>query len=77
MQAIVGTIRGRRAVDRDTGWLRRVAQSLRVRHRRMLARRLLAQIDARTLRDAGIDPMGAHYEATQPFWIAERRLRDR
>ncbi|MFN4309791.1 MAG: hypothetical protein ACK4FK_04290 [Ferrovibrio sp.] len=67
---------GRRAEDRQAGWLRRLAQALRIQRRRRAARRLLARIDPRTLRDAGIDPVAAHYEATRPFWIAERRLRD-
>lgn len=76
MQAIVWAAYGRRAEDRETAWLTRVFQALQVRRRRIRARRQLAQIDARTLRDAGIDPVAAHYEATRPFWVAERRLRD-
>lgn len=76
MNAIVWAVCGRRAEDRQTGWLTRLAWALRVRHRRIRARRVLARIDPRTLRDAGIDPVAAYYEATQPFWIAERRLRD-
>ena len=76
MQAIVWAVFGRRAEDRQTGWLTRVTQALRVRHRRIRARRVLARIDPRIAQGAGIDPVAADYEATRPFWIAERRLRD-
>ncbi len=52
-------------------------------HRRLLARfglwrerartrAALAQVDERSLRDAGIAPAQAAFEASQPFW---RRLR--
>ncbi len=67
---------GRRAEDRDTTWLTRLLEALRVQHRRIRARQALARIDHRTLRDAGIDPVAATYEAALPFWVAERRLRD-
>ncbi|MCW0233731.1 MAG: hypothetical protein OJJ21_09050 [Ferrovibrio sp.] len=77
MRAIAWAVLGRRAGDRQTHWLTRVLETLRAQRRRIRARQILAQIDARTLRDAGIDPVAAHYEATQPFWIAGRRLRDR
>ena len=66
---------GRRAEDRHTGWLLRLAGALRVWRERVEARRALAGIDTRTLKDAGIDPVAAQYEAAQPFWVAERRLR--
>lgn len=66
---------GRRAEDRDTGWRTRLVVALRIWRLRSRARRVLAGIDRRTLRDAGIDPVAAQYEAAQPFWIAERRLR--
>lgn len=39
-------------------------------------RRQLAQIDARSLREAGIDPGAASFEARQPFWIPEIQLRE-
>ncbi|WP_341910303.1 hypothetical protein [Ferrovibrio terrae] len=67
---------GRRAEDRHTPWLTRLLEALRVQHRRIRARQALARIDHRTLRDAGIDPVAATYEASLPFWVAERRLRD-
>ena len=66
---------GRRAEDRHTDWLSRVWDALRVWRMRSQARRALTVIDVRTLVDAGIDPVAAQYEAAQPFWIAERRLR--
>lgn len=77
MRALAGAVAGRRAEDAGTGWLARLLQALRVRRRRSRMRRLLARIDVRTLRDAGIDPVAARYEAARPFWVAERRLRDR
>jgi uncharacterized protein YjiS (DUF1127 family) len=36
----------------------------------------LAKIDAHTLRDAGISPGAAAFEAAQPFWSAPIVLRD-
>ena len=39
-------------------------------------RRDLAQIDARSLREAGIDPGVADFEAAQPFWRKPMTLRD-
>lgn len=66
---------GRRAEDRHTGWLTRLAGALRVWRQRVRARQALAGIDIRTLVDAGIDPVAAQYKAARPFRIAERRLR--
>jgi uncharacterized protein YjiS (DUF1127 family) len=43
---------------------------------RIEQRRLLAQIDIRSLREAGIDPGMADFEATKPFWREPTRLRD-
>jgi len=43
---------------------------------RSRTRRDLTQIDARTLRDAGISPGAAAFEAAQPFWQAPVALRD-
>ncbi len=43
---------------------------------RVRARRALAQIDARSLREAGISPGLAEYEANRPFWQPLRDLRD-
>ena len=76
MRAIAWAVLGRRAEDRQTDWLTRVLETLRTQRRRVRARQALAQLDHRTLRDVGIDPVAAYYEATRPFWIAERRLRD-
>lgn len=43
---------------------------------RSRARRDLAGIDAATLRDAGISPGTASFEAAQPFWQPMTALRD-
>ena len=43
---------------------------------RIRARRALARIDERTLREAGISPVLAEYEANRPFWQPLRDLRD-
>ncbi|WP_330890138.1 DUF1127 domain-containing protein [Ferrovibrio sp.] len=52
------------------------APLMRTWRQRAKMRRALAQIDAHTLRDAGIDPGAAHFEASLPFWRAPIRLRD-
>lgn len=51
----------------------RIAATLRLWHARRVARRELAQLDARSLRDVGIAPELVDYEIAQPFW---RDLRD-
>ena len=43
---------------------------------RIRARRELARVDERSLRELGISPGLAHYEASRPFWQALRNLRD-
>lgn len=43
---------------------------------RVRARQDLMQVDARTLRDAGISPGAAAFEAAQPFWQPSITLRD-
>lgn len=43
---------------------------------RARVRRELARIDARSLREAGIDPGAADFEAAQPFWRKPTTLRD-
>ena len=53
--------------------MRRILATLRIWRERRAARRALAQIDARSLRDIGIAPELAAYEIAQPFW---RDLRD-
>jgi len=57
-------------------FLAALAGRLQEWQRRRQARQLLARIDARTLRDAGIDPGAAAYEVAQPFWVPVRSLRD-
>lgn len=49
---------------------------LSIWRQRMIMRRSLGLIDARSLRDAGIDPGLADYEAAQPFWRRPISLRD-
>lgn len=51
----------------------RIAGTLRLWRERRAARRALAGIDARSLRDVGIAPELVEYEIAQPFW---RDLRD-
>ncbi|WP_370154419.1 hypothetical protein [Ferrovibrio sp.] len=40
-------------------------------------RALAGAVAGRRAEDAGTDPVAARYEAARPFWVAERRLRDR
>jgi uncharacterized protein YjiS (DUF1127 family) len=54
----------------------RFSQLLRTWLERIRARRALARIDARSLREAGISPALAEYEANRPFWQPLRDLRD-
>ena len=46
----------------------RFALAVAVWRERTAARRCLAQMDARSLRDAGISPAAAAYESGKPFW---------
>jgi uncharacterized protein YjiS (DUF1127 family) len=46
----------------------RLVAALAVWRERTAARRCLAQMDARSLRDAGISPAAAAYESGKPFW---------
>ena len=46
----------------------RLATAVAVWRERTTARRCLAQMDARSLRDAGISPAAAAYESGKPFW---------
>ena len=46
----------------------RLAFAVAVWRERTAARRCLAQMDARSLRDAGISPAAAAYESGKPFW---------
>lgn len=49
--------------------LRRFALAWAIWHERTAMRRCLAQLDARSLRDAGISPAAAAYESGKPFWV--------
>ncbi|MCX7366392.1 MAG: DUF1127 domain-containing protein [Alphaproteobacteria bacterium] len=53
----------------------RIALTLAVWRQRAEARRSLALMDARSLRDAGISPVAASYEASKPFWEKMTSLR--
>lgn len=53
----------------------RLAMTLRVWRERIAARRNLAAMDARSLRDAGISPAAAAYESGKTFWQAFGPLR--
>lgn len=64
----------------NRSWWRWLAPSLiaavRTWRQRAHTRRELARIDGQTLRDAGIDPGAASFEAAQPFWRPPIRLRE-
>jgi uncharacterized protein YjiS (DUF1127 family) len=47
---------------------RRLAATLKLWRERSSARRYLAAMDARSLRDAGISPAAAAYESGKTFW---------
>lgn len=53
----------------------RIAFTLALWRQRAEARRSLALMDARSLRDAGISPVAASYEASKPFWEKMNSLR--
>ena len=53
----------------------RLAMMLKVWRARSTARRVLAMMDARSLRDAGISPAAAAYESGKVFWQAFGPLR--
>ena len=53
----------------------RLLAKLRLWRERARARDALAQIDPRSLRDAGIAPAQAEFEASQPFWRRPGSLR--
>jgi uncharacterized protein YjiS (DUF1127 family) len=50
--------------------------TLRDWRRRSIERSELARLDARTLRDIGVDPGAVDYEARQSFWRPRRDWRD-
>jgi uncharacterized protein YjiS (DUF1127 family) len=76
VRAVVHAILGRRAGDRRTHWLMRVAEALRVWRRRSHARRMLGRIDIRTMLDAGIDPLAARHGSGLLLRVVDRRLSD-
>ena len=53
----------------------RLAMALKIWRERIVARRNLAAMDARSLRDAGISPAAAAYESGKSFWQAFGPLR--
>ena len=53
----------------------RMAAMLSLWRGRVEARRYLAELDARSLRDAGISPAAAAYECGKPFWQKMGTLR--
>lgn len=55
-------------VDSPLSFRQRLAITIAVWRKRINARRCLAQMDARSLRDAGLSPAAAAYEAGKPFW---------
>lgn len=57
------------------GLIARIVATLRVWRERRIARRALAEIDARSLRDIGIAPELVAYEIAQPFWCEPRDWR--
>jgi uncharacterized protein YjiS (DUF1127 family) len=56
-------------------WRQRLAFTFVLWHQRREMRRCLAQMDARSLRDAGISPAAAAYESGKPFWAEMGPLR--
>ena len=53
-----------------------IVATLREWHRRRVARRELASLDERMLRDVGLDPGTVYYEASQSFWRTPRDWRN-
>lgn len=56
-------------------WRQRAAFTLVLWRQRRDMRRRLAQMDARSLREAGISPAAAAYESGKPFWQEMGSLR--
>jgi uncharacterized protein YjiS (DUF1127 family) len=54
---------------------RRIVAILVLWRERTRARRALALLDARSLRDVGVAPAQAQFEANQPFWRRPGPLR--
>jgi len=53
-----------------------IVATLREWRRRRVGRRELASLDARTLRDIGLDPGVVDYEVSRSFWRPPRDWRD-
>lgn len=56
------------AVTPSLSFRQRLAVTVAVWRERTMARRCLAEMDARSLRDAGISPAAAAFEVGRPFW---------
>ncbi|CAN7625250.1 DUF1127 domain-containing protein [Bradyrhizobium sp. LjRoot220] len=52
-----------------------IVATLRVWHHRRVARRELASLDERMIRDIGLDPAAVDYEVSQSFWRPSRDWR--
>ena len=52
-----------------------IVQTIQTWHQHAKARRQLAQISGRDLRDAGLSPLMVDFEVQQPFWRPLRNLR--
>jgi len=64
------------AIERPRETVSGLRALVRVWLERIRARRALARIDERSLRELGISPGLAEYEAGKPFWLPLRDLRD-
>jgi uncharacterized protein YjiS (DUF1127 family) len=56
-------------------WRQRLAFTFALWRQRRDMRRALAEMDARSLRDAGISPAAAAYESGKAFWVEMGPLR--
>lgn len=61
---------GRLIISQEPGLLTRLAGMLARWQRRLQEREQLARIDERGLRDIGLSPAEARFEANKPFWRA-------
>jgi uncharacterized protein YjiS (DUF1127 family) len=68
-----GTVPGRSTPP--AGFVTRLRQQLAVWRERSRMRSTLAALDSRMLRDLGISPGQADFEANQPFWRRPTSLR--
>jgi uncharacterized protein YjiS (DUF1127 family) len=56
------------AATPPVGWRQQLSLTWALWRQRVAMRRCLAQMDSRSLRDAGISPAAAAYESGKPFW---------